>query len=388
MGRRRSISTARAAASCATSSSTTRCTGSTNIHFDGLRLDAVHAIVDDSRPDIVTELAARRARARPARERHVHLVLENDRNEARRLARDAAGRPRLATAQWNDDLHHALHVLVTGERDGYYADYADASAVACSAAASPKASPIRASRRRFATARRAASRARICPPGAFVAFLQTHDQVGNRAFGERLVGAGRCAGAARRASPACCWRPRRRCCSWARSSAPPRPSCSSAISTAELAEAVTRGRRAEFARFERFRDRGDAAAIPDPNAPSTFAASRLDWDEAGDARPVANGSPSTGAACDLRREHVVPHLAGAHVRRTLRRSHRQTLLRVHWILGGGVTLHLGAHFGHGDLPHADRPAGQRRSTKAMPASRPAAAGAVLWRCVQPGGSRR
>ena len=55
----------------------------------------------------------------------MHLVLENDRNEATRLARTASGRARYATAQWNDDFHHALHALVTGERDGYYADYAD-----------------------------------------------------------------------------------------------------------------------------------------------------------------------------------------------------------------------------------------------------------------------
>jgi len=94
-------------------------------HFDGLRLDAVHAIADDSRPDILVELAGR-VRAGPGRDRHVHLVLENDKNEARYLERAPDGRPRWYDAQWNDDAHHALHVLLTGERDGYYADYADA----------------------------------------------------------------------------------------------------------------------------------------------------------------------------------------------------------------------------------------------------------------------
>src|SRR6266550_4498240 len=88
-------------------------------HIDGLRLDAVHAIADDSTPDILTELASA-VREGIGRERAIHLVLENDRNEARRLVRDGDGRPRYYTAQWNDDLHHALHTAVTGERQGYY----------------------------------------------------------------------------------------------------------------------------------------------------------------------------------------------------------------------------------------------------------------------------
>src|SRR5947209_666324 len=85
-------------------------------HLDGLRLDAVHAILDENAPDILTELAE--TVRRHITDRPVHLVLENDRNEARRLARDYA-------AQWNDDLHHALHVLLTGETRGYYGDYAE-----------------------------------------------------------------------------------------------------------------------------------------------------------------------------------------------------------------------------------------------------------------------
>src|SRR5262245_9029433 len=84
-------------------------------HFDGLRLDAVHAIADNSQPDIASEIATA-VRAGPGRKRHVHLVFENDRNQAHYLARDEARRPRFATAQWNDDVHHALHVILTGER--------------------------------------------------------------------------------------------------------------------------------------------------------------------------------------------------------------------------------------------------------------------------------
>src|SRR5262249_24830118 len=87
-------------------------------HLNGLRLDAVHAIEDPGTPHIVAEICAA-LREGPGRERHVHVVLENDRNQASLLQ---AG----AQAQWNDDFHHAAHVLATGERDGYYADYAEA----------------------------------------------------------------------------------------------------------------------------------------------------------------------------------------------------------------------------------------------------------------------
>ena len=92
-------------------------------HLDGLRLDAIHAIRDESSPDIVEEIAVALSQG-PGRERHVHLVLENDRNQSHYLGRDAAGLPRQASAQWNDDFHHVLHVLASGEIDGHYADYA------------------------------------------------------------------------------------------------------------------------------------------------------------------------------------------------------------------------------------------------------------------------
>ncbi|MGD8617668.1 MAG: alpha-amylase family glycosyl hydrolase, partial [Gammaproteobacteria bacterium] len=92
-------------------------------HLDGLRLDAVHAIADDSQPDILRELAAT-VYSHFGGNRHIHLVLENDHNAARYLGRVAGRRPSGYAAQWNDDLHHALHVLLTGEHDGYYQDYA------------------------------------------------------------------------------------------------------------------------------------------------------------------------------------------------------------------------------------------------------------------------
>ena len=93
--------------------------------FDALRLDAVHAIRDDGTPDIVCEIARAMHQA-AGRARQRHLVLENHANQSGYLVRDSRGAPVYATAQWNDDAHHALHVLISGETDGYYADYASA----------------------------------------------------------------------------------------------------------------------------------------------------------------------------------------------------------------------------------------------------------------------
>jgi len=146
--------------------------------FDGLRLDAVHAIADDSAKHIVSGIAEAIAQG-PGRERHVHLVLENDANSARLLG------PGQASAQWNDDMHHALHVILTGEGTGYYTDYADA--------------PLRHLGRTLAEGfayqgeesrhRGGERRGEPCAHlslTAFVSFLQNHDQVGNRAMGDRL----------------------------------------------------------------------------------------------------------------------------------------------------------------------------------------------------------
>jgi maltooligosyltrehalose trehalohydrolase len=96
-------------------------------HFDGLHLDTVHAITDHSNPDIMEELADAIRRG-PGRERHCHLILENFDNKAAYLTHSKSGVPNYYDAQWNDDWHHAIHVLLTGEQDGYYSDYSDSPA--------------------------------------------------------------------------------------------------------------------------------------------------------------------------------------------------------------------------------------------------------------------
>lgn len=308
-------------------------------HLDGLRLDAVHAIRDDSQPDIVAEIA-QALRDGPGRERHVHLVLENDANEAARLARAPDGTGLLgATAQWNDDLHHAAHVLLTGEADGYYADFAPdplrqlGRALAEGFAFQGEHSAFRGGARRGTPSGQ-------LPLPAFVSFLQTHDQVGNRAFGERLH---------QLADPQMLQT------AWAclllsphvpmlfmgdefEASAPFLYFCDF---DGELAEAVSKGRREEFRRFKAFEADAARAAIPEPGDPATFAAAKLDWDE---RTRGAHGQTlrHIEALLALRHRHLVPRLAGQ------RGGGSYWLdgpaLRVSWPLDG-ARWHLLVHFG-------------------------------------------
>ncbi|HEX2725573.1 MAG TPA: malto-oligosyltrehalose trehalohydrolase, partial [Beijerinckiaceae bacterium] len=152
-------------------------------HVDGLRFDAVHAILDDSEHHVLAEIAEHARAALPGRE--VHLVLENDANQARFLRREPDGHPALYTAQWNDDLHHCWHTLLTGEDDGYYVDYADEPVRRlgrCLAEGFAYQGEPSAHRNGEARGEPSAH----LPPAAFVSFLQNHDQIGNRALGERI----------------------------------------------------------------------------------------------------------------------------------------------------------------------------------------------------------
>ena len=149
--------------------------------FDGLRLDAVHAIHDASAPDVLEELSTRVREATLGRQ--VHLVLENENNEHHRLS--AVHQKGRFTAQWNDDFHHALHVLLTGETRGYYADYGR-DPLALLARTLTHGFAFAPSPRKEGGARATPEAAPAQPLWAMVNYANNHDQVGNRAFGERL----------------------------------------------------------------------------------------------------------------------------------------------------------------------------------------------------------
>lgn len=245
-------------------------------HFDGLRLDAVHAIIDDSTPDILKELAAV-VRTSIEPDRHVHLILENDHNHARYLQRDEHCRTKSYTAQWNDDIHHALHVLLTGERDGYYSDYCErpldrlGRCLVEGFAYQGEASAYRNGEIR-------GEPTEGLPPTAFVSFLQNHDQVGNRAFGDRITKLANCR-TVRAAAAILLLAPSPPLLFMGEEFGAETPFLFFCDFEKELAQAVTAGRRNEFARFARFANPVERAQIPDPSDARTFEASRLNWSE-------------------------------------------------------------------------------------------------------------
>ncbi len=272
-------------------------------HFDGLRLDAVHAIIDDSRPAFLEELARRvRSHALP---RAVHLVLENERNEARWLARDATGRALLYDAQWNDDVHHVLHVAASGESEGYYACYGSDDGTQLGRALSHgfvfQGEPMGADW---------PARGEACshlPPTAFVSFIQNHDQTGNRAFGERL-GALIAPAALRAVTAVYLLAPQIPMLFMGEEWQSTRAFQFFCDFGAELAENVRRGRRAQFARFAAFRDAAARERIPDPQAESTFLASKLDWEHLAEPHHAAT-LRWYQALLAVRARHIVPLLA-------------------------------------------------------------------------------
>ena len=243
-------------------------------HLDGLRLDAVHAIVDHSPTHILNEMATA-IRARFQGEREVHLVLENDNNAAHFLRRQPQGASGWYTAQWNDDLHHALHVMLSGETDGYYSDYAQAPerhlgrCLTEGYSYQGEPSPFR-----HGSARGEPSR--DLPLSAFVSFLQNHDQIGNRAFGDRILEVTQ-ADALKAALVVLLLAPSPPLLFMGEEFVASTPFLFFSDFGPELAGKVRDGRRAEFARFAQFRGLEAQSQIPDPNEEKTFLRSKLDW---------------------------------------------------------------------------------------------------------------
>jgi maltooligosyltrehalose trehalohydrolase len=263
-------------------------------HLDGLRLDAVHAIKDDTRPDLLDELAGRlRSRFR----RPIHLLLENESNDPRRLAR-RGGKTDLYTAQWNDDIHHVLHVAATHESNGYYAAYGRTGllgkALAEGFAYQGEMMPYRDAPRGGPSAG--------LPPGAFVSFIQNHDQIGNRAFGERLNMLAP-PETIRALASVYLLAPQIPMVFMGEEWGAAQPFLFFCDYHGELAEAVRKGRREEFSRFPEFADPEYVAKILDPSAETTFLASKLDWSRA-DTHHLAYYQE----LLKTRREHVRPLL--------------------------------------------------------------------------------
>ncbi|MHC8411373.1 malto-oligosyltrehalose trehalohydrolase [Pseudomonas sp. Hz4] len=295
--------------------------------FDGLRLDAVHAIES---PDFLQELAQRiRQQTGPAR--HVWLTVENEHNQASLLQEGF-------DAQWNDDGHNALHVLLTGETDAYYADYAD----------EPTEQLVRCLSQGFVFQghinRHGEARGEPSghlPPSAFVLFLQNHDQIGNRAFGERLHQLTNL-DALHAATALLLLSPMIPLMFMGDEFAAEEPFLFFTSHHGELAERVREGRRNEFAAFSAFADPHKRKQIPDPNATQTFEASR----------PTLT-APQGCAMHDLyrqllqiRHEQIIPHLPNTHPLGAEVLAEGAVTAR--WRLGNGSELRI-------DLNLSDKP---------------------------------
>lgn len=229
-------------------------------HCDGLRLDAIHAVHDTSETHIVREIA-RAARSAAGASRSIYITLENLDNAARLLGPEGAAST--CDAQWNDDAHHCLHVLLTGETHGYYSDYAEQPhALLCRALAEGFAYQGEMSRH-LGAARGEASG--WLPPSAFVNFLQNHDQVGNRAHGERLAQLVREPAALRAATALLLLAPSPPLLFMGEEWAAPQPFPWFCDFEPQLLASVREHREREF------------PGGPDPGAQATYTCAQLDW---------------------------------------------------------------------------------------------------------------
>lgn len=337
-------------------------------HFDGLRLDAVQAIVDDSPRHLLDELAQRVHTSIP--NRAVHLILENEENEGSHLERDSNGRPISFTAQWNDDLHHVLHTAATGESSGYYEEYAGDTRKLGRALAEGFA--FQGEMMRFRNRVRGTPSAHL-PTDAFVSFIQNHDQIGNRAFGERLneiasPEALRAVAAVYLLLPQIPmlfmgeeWNSRRRFpffCDF----------------HGELAEAVRRGRREEFARFPQFQDPVQRARIPDPQSEATFESALLDWD-AMDTEWLS----WYRTLLQIRRREIIPRIPRITLTSGTYTELGPLAVQVRWRVGGGEQLELLANLSGRPAEHRWAEAGRLFFELNGPANHTLPPWSVFWR---------
>jgi len=306
--------------------------------FDGLRLDAVHALVETGQPSVLHDLSRAVGHFAAASGRLIHLVLENDDNRASLLDPLTDPPHGKYRAQWNDDYHHAWHRLLTGEASSYYQDYDPdprrhlARVLASGFAYQGEPSPHRHDRTR-------GEASDSLSPLAFVNFLQNHDQIGNRPLGDRL--AAHVSEAALTAALAVTLlAPMPPLLFMGEEWGSSRPFPFFCDFQGALADAVREGRREEFkAAYSEF-----GRAIPDPLAEATFHMAVLDWG----ALATSASRKRLTLVRDLlavRRREIVPRLAGASFAAARLEA---AVLIADWSLGDGDTLRLLANLSDGE----------------------------------------
>lgn len=242
-----------------------------DFELDGLRLDAVHELRDDSPRHVLAELSDAVAAWSDTIGRPLTLIAESDLNDPRMVTPTARGGLGM-DMQWADDIHHAVHAWVTGEREGYYGDFGSAATLAKTLTRVFEHDGTYSSFRDRTWGAPVDRETSAYDAHSFVAFLQDHDQVGNRAAGDRIDGTvspGRHAAATALilcgAATAMLFQGEE----WGAST----PFAYFTDHDEELGALVTAGRTEEFAKMSW------ADPVPDPQAVSTFRDSMLDWDE-------------------------------------------------------------------------------------------------------------
>jgi maltooligosyltrehalose trehalohydrolase len=307
--------------------------------FDGLRLDAAHAIVEPGEIPMLHDLSFAVGQLAKDSGRHIHLVIENDDNHASML--DPTQDPPCGKyrAQWNDDYHHAWHVKLTGEKQGYYRDYQQsplrdiARSLGSGFVYQGEPSEHRGGRPRGEASAK-------LPPTAFVNFLQNHDQIGNRALGDRLENLVKpepieAALAITLLAPSIPmlfmgeeW-----------GSKTPFPFFCDF--RGDLAEAIRQGRRWEYGWA--YANYGSEA--PDPLSETTFHAAKLDWENCGSKRWAL-----VRELLMIRRHEIIPRLAETHFGEAY--ANDDGFLSADWRLGSDQRLTLTANLS--DKPMAER----------------------------------
>jgi maltooligosyltrehalose trehalohydrolase len=308
--------------------------------FDGLRLDAVnHIVAAPGEISMLHDLSVAVGQLATETGRQIHIVIENGNNVASLL--DPAENPPRGKyrAQWNDDYHHAFHVLLTGESRGYYGDF-QRSPIGDIARALGSGFIYQGEFAAFWSRRRGEPSGRL-PPTAFINFLQNHDQIGNRALGDRLEGLadGKSIEAALAITLLAPMIPLLFMGEEWGSKVPFPFFCDF---EGGLAEAVRAGRRREYGwAYEKHGD-----DVPDPLDPATFLSARLDWEvrESGGCRERL---ALVRKLLSIRNREIVPRLEGAVF--GLAHGRDDGLLAAHWRLGDGATLLLSANLSGAEI---------------------------------------
>jgi maltooligosyltrehalose trehalohydrolase len=301
--------------------------------FDGLRLDAVNAIIEPGEISMLHDLSAAVGQFAADTGRHIHLVLENGDNLASLL--DAAQDPPQGKyrAQWNDDYHHCWHVLLTGERNGYYEDYATPLQDLARALGSGFVYQGEASAFRGGQLRGEASGG--LSPTAFVNFLQNHDQIGNRALGDRLESTAD-ARAIEAALAITLLAPMVPMLFMGEEWGSRRPFPFFCDFKGDLARAVREGRRREYDwAYDLLGDQ-----VPDPLDDATFRSAVLDWSER-DTEAGRDRLALVRRLLAVRAQAIVPRLADAAFGEA--EASDQGLLTGRWRMGDGTQLRLTAN---------------------------------------------